>query len=419
MSIPASVQDYRLLARRRLPRQLFGYIDGGSYDEVTLRANRADLLALRLRQRVLRDVSTRKTACTLVGQPLSMPLALAPVGLAGMMARRGEVQAARAANQAGVPFCLSTVSICSIEEVRQATDAPFWFQLYMMRDRGYVRELLQRAQAAACSALVFTVDLAVMGTRYSDVRNGTRGDLSLAGRMARAWNIACHPGWIRDVGLGGRPLVFGNLADAVPGGRRLDQLSAWVGSQFDPSVTWKDLLWVRENWPGPIIIKGVMDPDDARAAADIGASAVVISNHGGRQLDSAPSTISVLPTIADAVGGRVEVLMDGGVRTGQDVAKALALGARAVLIGRPWIWALAARGHAGVAAVLNNIRGELEVTMALQGITDVRQLNCETLVAPDHPSTEPARNESTSHQVNSNWNDRSHHATLAQDSVIE
>ena len=380
MTVPASAHDYRLLAQRRLPRQLFDYVDGGSYDEVTLQANRADLLALRLRQQVMRDVSTLHTACTLLGEQRSMPVALAPVGLAGMMARRGEVQAARAAEKAGVPFCLSTVGICSIEEVRQAVSKPFWFQLYMMRDRGYVRELLQRAQAAGCSTLVFTVDLAVVGTRYADVRNGMRGGLSFGDKLARAWNIACHASWVRDVALGGKPLVFGNLAAAVPNGRRLEQFSAWVASQFDPSVTWKDLLWVREHWQGPIIIKGVMEADDARAAADIGATGLVVSNHGGRQLDSAPSTVSALPAIVDAVGDRLEVLMDGGVRTGQDVAKALALGARGVLIGRPWVWALAARGEAGVSAILDNLKRELEVTMALQGVADVREIDRGTLV---------------------------------------
>ena len=299
-----------------------------------------------------------------------------------MMARRGEVQAALAAEQAGVPFCLSTVSICSIEEVRKAVTSPFWFQLYMMRDRGYAKELLQRAQAAGCSALVFTVDLAVVGTRYSNVRNGMQGGLTLAGKLARAWNIARHTGWLRDVALGGRPLVFGNLTGALPAAHSLQQFSAWVAAQFDPSVTWADLAWVRDNWSGPIIIKGVMEADDARAAAEIGAGAVIVSNHGGRQLDSAPSTISVLPEIVDAVGHRVEVLMDGGVRSGQDIAKALALGARAVLIGRPWIWALAAAGGTGVTAVLNNMRQELEVTMALQGITDIRQLTRD-LLRPD------------------------------------
>lgn len=379
MLVPASVSDYRLLAQRRLPRQLFDYIDGGSGDELTLAANRADLSALRLRQHVMRDVSRLHAGATVLGQALSMPVALAPVGLAGLMARRGEVQAARAAEQAGVPFCLSTVSLCSIEEVRQAVRAPFWFQLYMMRDRGFVRELLQRAQAAACSALVFTVDLAVLGTRYADIRNGMRGGLSLAGKMARTWDLVRHTGWVRDVALGGKPLVFGNLAGAVPVARNLAQFSAWVAAQFDPSVTWQDLAWVRENWSGPIIIKGILEADDARAAADIGASAVIVSNHGGRQLDSAPSAISALPAIVDAVGDRLEVLMDGGVRSGQDVAKALALGARAALIGRPWVWALAAGGNAGVAAMLANLRQELEVAMALQGVTDVRQLNRDAL----------------------------------------
>lgn len=379
--IPASVADYRLLARSRLPRQLFDYIDGGSYDELTLAANRADLQVLRLRQRVLRDVSRVDTASVLLGRAVGMPLALAPVGLAGAFSPRGEVAAAQAAEGAGIPFCLSTVSICSIEEVSAALTQPFWFQLYMMKDRGFVRELLQRAQAARCSALVVTADLAVLGARYRDVRNGMAGggNMSFLGnKLARAWDLARHPGWLIDVGLGGRPLVFGNLTGAVPSGRMLSDFTGWVSSQFDPSVTWKDLAWIRENWNGPMVIKGVLDADDARAAADAGATGLIVSNHGGRQLDSAPSTISALPAIVEAVGDRLDVLIDGGIHSGQDVVKALALGARGALLGRAWVYALAAGrrcgGRAGVAALLANLKREMEVTMALQGVTAVAQL---------------------------------------------
>lgn len=383
--IPASIADYRALARARLPRQLFDYIDGGSYDEVTLRANRADLQALRLRQQVLRDVSRLDTAGVLLGRPVKLPVALAPVGLAGMFSPRGEVAAALAAEAAGVPFCLSTVSVCSIEEVRRAVTAPFWFQLYMMKDRGFVRELLARAQAADCSALVVTVDLAVLGARYRDVRNGMAGTPLLRDRLARAWDLARHPGWLRDVGLRGRPLTCGNLAWAVPSARNLAQFAAWVASQLDSSVTWADIAWIRDNWSGPLVIKGVLDKADARAAADMGAAALVVSNHGGRQLDSAPSAVSALPAIVDAVGDRLEVLMDGGVYSGQDVVKALALGARAALLGRAWAYALAAGprygGGVGVAALLATLRREMEVTMALQGVTEVAQLDRGAVLA--------------------------------------
>lgn len=383
MLTPASISDYRELARRRLPRQLFDYIDGGSYEEVTLAANRADLLALRLRQRVMRDVSRIDTGATILGQAAKLPLALAPIGLAGLMARRGEVQAARAAEKAGVPFCLSTVSLCSIEEVRRATTAPFWFQLYMMRDRGYVRELLQRAEAAGCSALVFTLDLAVLGSRYRDTRNGMNGGQTLAGKLAKAWDTARRVGWLRDVALGGRPLVFGNLAAAVPSGRKLFDFKRWVDAQFDASVTWRDLDFVRENWHGPIVLKGILDAEDARSAADSGAQAIIVSNHGGRQLDCAPSGIAALPAIVDAVGDRLDVFVDSGIRSGQDIAKALALGARAALIGRPWIWALAARGERGVTEVLEILARELQVTLALLGEPRADRLGPEVLVAAD------------------------------------
>jgi len=383
MLTPASISDYRELARRRLPRQLFDYIDGGSYEEVTLAANRTDLLALRLRQRVMRDVSQTDTSVKVLGQTIKLPLALAPIGLAGLMARRGEVQAARAAEKAGVPFCLSTVSLCSIEEVRQATSAPFWFQLYMMRDRGYVRELLQRAEAAGCSALVFTLDLAVLGSRYRDTRNGMNGGLPLAGKLAKAWDTARRIGWLRDVAIGGQPLVFGNLAAAVPTGRKLFDFKRWVDAQFDASVTWRDLDFVRQNWRGPIMLKGILDAGDARSAADVGAEAIIVSNHGGRQLDSAPSSIAALPGIVDAVGDRLEVFMDSGIRSGQDIAKALALGARAAMIGRPWIWALAARGERGVTEVLDILARELRVTLALLGEPRADKLDSGVLIAAD------------------------------------
>jgi len=377
---PATVSDYRHLAESRLPRQLFDYIDGGAVDERTLAANREDLARLQLRQRVLRDVSRVETSVDIAGRPASMPVALAPVGLAGLMRRRGEVQAARAAEAAGVPFCLSTVGLCSLEEVRAATKTPFWFQLYMMRDRGHVRELLQRARAVDVETLVFTVDLAVVGARYRDTRNGMGGGLTRWGSVRSALNFAAHPRWLLDVALGGRPLVFGNLASYVASAKNVQQFRSWIDSQFDPSVTWRDIEWLRREWPGTLIIKGVLEPEDACAAADAGANGIVVSNHGGRQLDGAPSSISALPRVVDAVGGRLEILMDGGVHSGHDVVKAVALGARAAMIGRAWVYALAARGEAGVRHLLSQMQREIAVTLALTGMTSTRAVGQDILL---------------------------------------
>jgi L-lactate dehydrogenase (cytochrome) len=377
--VPASVMDYRALAESRLPRMLFDYIDGGAYEEVTLAANRGDFLKVGLRQRVMRDVSSVDTGATILGQGASIPVVLGPVGLAGMMARRGEVQAVRAAGAAGVPFCLSTVGLCSLEEVRAASTAPFWFQLYMMRDRGFVRELLQRARGVGVQTLVFTVDLAVVGARYRDARNGMGGGLSAWSRLRKALDFARHPRWLWDVALGGRPLVFGNLADRVASARNVTDFRAWIDAQFDPGVTWRDIEWLRREWAGPLVIKGILEPDDARAAADAGASAVVVSNHGGRQLDCVASAVTMLPRVVDAVGHRVDVMMDGGVRSGQDIVKALALGARAVMLGRAWVWALAARGEAGVREVLDLLRREMAVTLALTGVARAGDVTAEIL----------------------------------------
>ena len=376
---PATVADYRRVAEARLPRQLFDYIDGGAVDERTLAANRADFARFFLRQRVLRDVSSVSTGTTIAGQPASMPVILAPVGLAGLMRRRGEVQAARAAEAAGVPFCLSTVGLCSLEEVRAATKASFWFQLYMMRDRGYVRELLQRARQVGVDTLVFTVDLAVVGSRHRDTRNGMGGGLSAWGSLRSALNFAAHPRWLVDVALGGRPLVFGNLASYVSSARNIQQFRSWIDSQFDPSVTWKDIDWLRREWPGTLFIKGILEPEDAMAAVDSGAQGIVVSNHGGRQLDSAPSSISALPRIADAVGERLEIMLDGGVHSGQDVVKALALGASSVMIGRAWVYALAARGEAGVRRILAQLQREVTVTLALTGTTRIADVDAGIL----------------------------------------
>ena len=380
---PATAGDYRELARRRLPRQLFDYLDGAAYAEQTAGENRHAFSRLRLRQRVMRDVSQLDLRTRVLDQELALPLILAPLGLAGAMARRAEVQAARAAEQAGVPFCESTVSICSIEEVRAATMAPFWYQLYVMRDRGYARELLARAQSAGSPVLVLTVDLAVMGARYRDIRNGMAGALPLAGRLAKAWDLLAHPHWLLDVAIRGTPLTFGNLAAAVPGAHSLPAFKTWVDGQFDPRVTWHDLAWVRENWRGKILLKGVLDVDDARQAAAAGADGLVVSNHGGRQLDGVAASIDALPPIVDAVGDRLDVLMDGGVSSGLDVVKALALGAKACMIGRAWGYAVAARGQAGVAHMLSVMRHEMEVALALCGVTDVAAVDREALLQAD------------------------------------
>jgi L-lactate dehydrogenase (cytochrome) len=374
---PVNVADYREAARRRLPRVLFDYIDGGAYAEWTLAENVEALKRLTLRQRVLRDVSKLSFETTLFGQTLSMPIALAPVGYAGMNARRGEVQAARAAQAAGVPFCLSTVGLCSLEEVAGATQAP-WFQLYMIRDRGLMDELLARARAAGCPALLFTVDLPLPGMRYRDLRN-TMIATTWAARARQALDGIGHPAWLWDVQVRGGPHGMGNLASATKGLNSLSQYWAWVGRNFDPSVTWKDIDWVRERWPGPLVIKGILDADDAREARAFGADGIVVSNHGGRQLDGAPASITALPAIAEVVRGEMPVLMDGGIRSGLDVLKALALGADACLIGRAWVLALAARGEAGVAHVLALMRQELRLAMSLTGCIDVKDAGRDLL----------------------------------------
>jgi L-lactate dehydrogenase (cytochrome) len=376
----ASALDYRELARRRLPPFLFEYIDGGSYAEVTLRRNVADLEDIALRQRVLNDVSALDLSTTLFGARQKLPVALAPIGLAGMNARRGETQAVRAANEAGVPFCLSTVSVCPIAEVAAASSAPFWFQLYMIRDRGFLRDLLAQAKAAGCSTLVFTVDMPVPGSRYRDYRSGLAGASGLMGDMRRWVQGAMHPDWAWDVGINGRPHQLGNVAPVLKDNTGLEDFFAWMRNNFDPSVTWRDLDFIRESWDGPLIIKGILDAEDAKAAADLGADGIVVSNHGGRQLDGVPSTARALPPIADAVGDRLTVLADGGVRSGLDVVRMLALGARGVLLGRAWVYALAGGGQAGVAHMLQLVEAEMRVAMALTGCTRIQDITREALV---------------------------------------
>ena len=375
----ASISDYREAARLRLPRFLFEYIDGGSYDEVTLRRNSTDLQAITLRQRVMRDVSGLDLSTELFGVRQPLPLMLAPIGLAGMMARRGEVQAAKAARKAGIPFTLSTVSACSLSEVTRGLGAPVWFQLYMIRDRAFMSDLLAQARAAACPVLVFTVDMPVPGSRYRDVRSGLAGASGMLGDLRRVGQAMQRPGWAWDVGLNGRPHHLGNIAPVLKGKTGLEDFFAWMRNNFDPAIKWSDLAWVRSQWPGPIIIKGILDPEDAREAVRNGADGLIVSNHGGRQLDGALSTARALPAIADAVGSDTVLLADGGARSGLDVVRLMALGAQGVLLGRAWIYALAARGEAGVSHVIDLITAEMRVAMALTGARNVSEITRDIL----------------------------------------
>lgn len=370
------IEDLRDLARRRVPRAFFGYADTGSYSLTTLRANREDLDRIRFRQRVLRDVSGRTTASTMLGERVALPVALAPIGIGGMQHGDGEILAARAAEAAGVPYTLGTLSICSIEDVAAATTKPFWFQLYVMKDRGFARSLVERALAARCSALVLTVDLQVAGQRHLDIKNGLSVPPSL--KLGNLLDMARRPAWAWRIARG-RRRTFGNLAGHLSGEQRLKALADWIAHQFDPTLSWKDVEWLRSIWPGKLIIKGILDPEDARLAAQAGATAIVVSNHGGRQLDGAPSSISALPRIAEAVGSEVEVLFDGGIRSGQDVMRALALGAKGCLIGRAYIYGLGAGGRAGVATAIEVIRREMDVTMALCGVSRVEEIDGRVL----------------------------------------
>ncbi|HLA72903.1 MAG TPA: alpha-hydroxy acid oxidase [Steroidobacteraceae bacterium] len=372
-----SIADLRELARRRVPRAIFDYADRGSYDEVTFNRNLADLHAIELRQRVMVDVSKQQLATNILGEDWTIPLGIGPTGLTGLFHANGEMLGARAAQAFGVPFCLSTMSICSIEDVRGAVQKPFWFQLYLMRDRSFNVELLERANAANCSAIMLTVDMPVQGLRRRDPKNG----LSIPPKLTlkNIFEVVMRPAWAAKV-LTGRRRTFGNLEARMKGTGGLKTLSEWIAQQFDPTVTWKDLAWLRDHWPRKIIIKGILDAEDARLACEHGVDAMVVSNHGGRQLDGARSTISALPEVVDAVAGRCEILFDGGVRTGQDVLKALALGAKGCLMGKAFLYALAARGEAGVTLALDIIRRELAVSLALTGANDVRNVTPEILV---------------------------------------
>ena len=371
----ASVIDYRRLARKRVPHFLFEYLDGGSYAEVTKDRNTADLEAIALRQRVLRGAVDIDTSVTLFGRKYDLPVGLAPVGLAGMYARRGEVQAMRAAESARVPFALSTVGVCPIDEVARKATEPFWFQLYMIRDRAFLKDLFSLAKEAGCSALVFTVDMPVPGSRYRDYRSGLAGESWLTGNFRRVSQAMISPRWAWDVGVMGKPHQLGNVAPVLGKKSGMDDFMAWMGENFDPSISWKDLEFVRENWDGPIIIKGILDQDDAREAAAAEVDGIIVSNHGGRQLDGVVSSTTALPRIADAVGDRLTVLADGGIYSGLDVVRMLALGAESVLIGRSWVYALAARGQAGVEHVLDLMRQEMLVAMTLTGCRSVSDID--------------------------------------------
>jgi L-lactate dehydrogenase (cytochrome) len=372
MRIMTCIEDLRRVARRKVPRAFSDYAEAGSYAQETLRANREDLEHIKLRQRVLVDVSQRDLTTTILGERVSLPLALAPIGLCGMMHGDGEILACRAAQAAGIPFTLSTMSICSIEDVAQAVDKPFWFQLYVMKDRGFIRALIERAAAAKCSALVLTLDLQVLGQSHCDIRNGMTVPPQI--KLGNLIDIATKPAWALSI-LRGRRKTFGNLAGHVQSMENVNSLAQWTANQFDPTLNWKDVEWVRSVWPGKLILKGILDVEDAKTAAQIGASALVVSNHGGRQLDGALSSIAALPKVVEAVGDQIEVMFDSGIRSGQDVLRALARGARSCMIGRSYIYGLGAGGEAGVARAIEILGKELDVTMALCGVRNVRDID--------------------------------------------
>jgi len=387
----ACIEDLRALARRKVPKAFFEYADGGSYNEETLRANRAELEPIKLRQRVMVDVSERSLATTIIGQKVSAPFALAPIGLCGMQHGDGEILSAQAAEEAELPFILSTMSINSIEQVAEATKKPFWFQLYVIRDRGFSKDILSRAAKAGCNALVLTVDLQLLGQRHRDLRNGMTVPPQI--RLSNIIDMATKPEWVFSI-LKGKSKTFGNLAGHVKGMDDVASLAQWTNSQFDPALNWKDVDWLKKIWPGKLIIKGILDVEDARTAVKLGADAIVVSNHGGRQLDGAPSSISALPAIAQAVGSDTEVLFDGGIRTGSDMLRALALGARACLIGRAYIYGLGAGGKPGVAKAIDILKKELSVAMALTGTTRVSDIGPQVLVGGEGRK-KPARSRKT------------------------
>lgn len=383
MAVITCIEDLRQEAKKRVPKAFYDYVDSGAYTESTYHANSNDLAAIKLRQRVAVNVDHRSTASTLLGQDVTMPVALAPTGLAGMQWANGEILAAQAAEEFGVPFTLSTMSICSIEDVAANTKKPFWFQLYVMKDREFIRDLIQRAKNAKCSALVLTLDLQIQGQRHKDIKNG----LSVPPKptLSTFLDLATKPGWVLRA-LGGRK-TFGNLAGHIKGGdNKIQTLGQWTANQFDPTLNWDDVAWIKEQWGGKLIMKGILDVEDAKMAVKTGADAIVVSNHGGRQLDGAMSSIEALPAIVEAVGDQVEVYMDGGIRSGQDVLKAVALGAKGVLMGRAFLFGLGAMGKPGVAKALQIIQKEMDVSMALGGIRSIEQVNREILVKSTIPT---------------------------------
>ena len=377
MTAPLTIAELKKLAQRRVPKMFFQYADSGSWTESTYNANEADFAKIKLRQRVLVDMSDRSLETTMVGQKAAMPVALAPTGLTGMQHADGEMLAARAAEEFGIPFTLSTMSICSIEDIASVTKQPFWFQLYVMKDRDFVVNLIGRAKAAKCSALVLTADLQILGQRHNDIRNGLSAPPKFTAK--NVWQMATRPAWCMEM-LKTKRHSFGNIIGHAKDISDMTTLSHWTHSQFDPKLSWSDVAWIREQWGGPLIIKGILDVEDAKAAVDTGADAIIVSNHGGRQLDGAPSSISMLPRIVDAVGDRIEVHMDGGIRSGQDVLKAVALGAKGTFIGRPFLYGLGAMGKEGVSLALEIIRKELDISMALCGKRDIKTVD-RTVIA--------------------------------------
>jgi L-lactate dehydrogenase (cytochrome) len=383
MPVITCIEDLRQLARRRVPRMFYEYADSGAWTETTYRENEADFANIKLRQRVAVDIDKRSLVSTMIGQPVAMPIALAPTGLTGMQYADGEILAARAAAKAGVPFTLSTMSICSIEDVAENTDAPFWFQLYVMRDRDFIRRLIDRAKAAGCSALVLTLDLQVMGQRHKDIRNGLTAPPRMT--IANLVDLATKPRWCMNM-LRTQRRTFRNIAGHAQGVDDLRALSSWTNQQFDPTLCWDDVKWIRDRWGGKLILKGILDAEDVEPAIASGADAIIVSNHGGRQLDGALSSIRALPAIVEAVGGRTEVHFDGGIRSGQDVLKAIALGARGVYVGRAFLYGLGAMGEAGVTLALEILRKELDITMGFCGLRDIKKVDRSILVPGTYPT---------------------------------
>ncbi|MCF8195569.1 MAG: alpha-hydroxy-acid oxidizing protein [Polynucleobacter sp.] len=376
MTVITNIEDLRVLHERRAPRMFYDYVDAGSWTESTYRANESDFQQIKFRQRVAINMEHRRIASTMLGQPVTMPVALSPVGMTGMQYADGEILAARAANRFGVPFCLSTMSICSIEEIAKHTQTPFWFQLYVMRDKAFVKALIERAKMANCSALIVTLDLQILGQRHKDLKNGLSAPPKPT--LKNLLNLAMKPAWCMGM-LGTKNRDFGNIVGHVKGVENMASLSAWTAGQFDPTLNWEEVEWIKNQWGGKLILKGILDAEDAKLARDVGADAIIVSNHGGRQLDGAPSSIKALPAIVQAVGKDLEVWLDSGIRSGQDVLRALALGAKGTMIGRSYVYGLGAMGEPGVTKALEIIANELDLTLAFCGMNDVRQVNSNIL----------------------------------------